>query len=271
MTTVGDLTPYVVGVLVTGGVAVGLSRRREFIRRWCAWAVAVPVVLLALHLGPPGTAALVAAVGLVCAAEYGRLANLPLIDRCTLSTVIVALALVAWLAPAQLPRLLAVSLLIVGVVPVLAGDAEHGLHRLTYGVLGLAWLAPLLLVVVVVQIGPVALAVFVAVSVADIGAYFGGRLLKGPRLSPLSPAKRWSGVLVGAAVGLAALGLLGALGPATAAAVVLGAPLGDLVESMIKRGSGVKDTGAWIPGSGGLLDRLDSLLVALAVLAVLPS
>ncbi|WP_234352047.1 MULTISPECIES: aminotransferase class I/II-fold pyridoxal phosphate-dependent enzyme [unclassified Streptomyces] len=117
--------------------------------------------------------------------------------------------------------------------------------------------------------GALGLVLFVAVSVADIVAYAAGRRLGGPRLFPLSPAKRWSGTLAGAAAGLLTLAALSCLTWQTAVPVALGGPLGDLLESMVKRGARTKDTGRWLPGSGGLLDRIDSLLVALAVLLVL--
>ncbi|HLL66026.1 MAG TPA: phosphatidate cytidylyltransferase [Micromonosporaceae bacterium] len=264
--SIGELVPYIAGALIVGGIAVGLSRRRELILRWCARAVAVPVVVGALYLGPPGAAVLVAAVGVVCAGEYARLARLPTTDRVAISAAVVGLAAAAWQAPAHLPRALGMGLLAVALVPLLAGDTSGGFRRLAFGVLGLVWLAPL---VVVVNLGATALALFAAVSVADIGAYFGGRLLRGPHLSPLSPAKRWSGVLVGAVAGLATLPALGALHVPSAVAVAVGAPVGDLIESMVKRGAGVKDAAGWLAGSGGLLDRLDSLLLALAVVALL--
>ena len=119
-------------------------------------------------------------------------------------------------------------------------------------------------------------AVFFAVLVvwaSDIGAYAAGRLIGGPKLAPsLSPAKTWSG---------AAGGLLAAMlvGEAVAGHVAFGTALfagllaivcqaGDLLESAIKRHVGVKDSGRLIPGHGGLLDRLDGLLAAAPVAAL---
>ena len=78
-----------------------------------------------------------------------------------------------------------------------------------------------------------------------------------------------SGLLGGAAAGVAILVLLHAAAPALVIAVAAAAPLGDLAESMIKREAGVKDAGTWLPGFGGMLDRVDSLLFALAIALVL--
>ncbi|MGR6974826.1 phosphatidate cytidylyltransferase [Streptomyces cynarae] len=79
----------------------------------------------------------------------------------------------------------------------------------------------------------------------------------------------WSGTLTGSAAGLGVLAVLSALSRPMAVAVTVGGPVRDLLESMIKRGAHAKDAGRWLPGSGGLLDRIDSLLIALAVLLVL--
>lgn len=117
----------------------------------------------------------------------------------------------------------------------------------------------------------------VLVWAVDIAAYAVGHAIGGAKLAPvISPNKTWAGFaggLAGAAlVGWAAAALIGDPSPVlTLASLVLGlaAQLGDLAESAAKRHFRVKDTGALIPGHGGLLDRLDSLLAASLALAVL--
>ena len=105
-----------------------------------------------------------------------------------------------------------------------------------------------------------------------------GRFFGGPKLAPaVSPNKTWSGAIGGLAaamlVGLATAMLLapGGASRAVAVAAMLGvmAQAGDLVESWIKRRFDVKDTSALIPGHGGLLDRLDGVIAAAPVAALL--
>jgi phosphatidate cytidylyltransferase len=198
--------------------------------------------------------------------EFGGLMQLGWPDRVVLAAAVAGVVLAAWLAPGQELRAVAIGALAIAAVPLLSGDADRGLHRLCAGLLGLAWLSVLS---ALVPLGASALALFVAVSIADITAYFAGQRLGGPRLSLLSPAKRWSGTLAGVVAGVGVLAVLSALTWPMAVAVAVGGPAGDLLESMIKRGAQAKDAGRWLPGSGGLLDRIDSLLIALAVLLVL--
>ncbi|MEV4001701.1 phosphatidate cytidylyltransferase [Actinomadura sp. NPDC049753] len=260
MTGIADPLPYLAGALLVGGIAVVMSKRREYMLRWCAWAVGVPVVVVALDVGPGGAAVLAAAAGVACALEYGGLTDLPRPDRAVLAVAVPVAPVTAWAAPAHLPQVLVLTLAAVALVPVLAGDAAGGLSRLCFGVLGVIWFAPL---AGVVLLGPEVLALFAAVSIADITASFAGRSMGGPPLSRLSPSKHWSGLLAGTAAGLGTLAALGAFTPAWAVAVAVGAPLGDLLESMVKRGVEAKDSASWLAGAGGLLDRLDSLLLAL--------
>ncbi|MEV3925963.1 phosphatidate cytidylyltransferase [Actinomadura coerulea] len=262
MSGVADPLPYLAGALLVGGIAVVLSGRREYMLRWCAWAVGVPVVVVALSMGPGGAAVLAASAGVACALEYGGLTGLPRMDRAVLALAVPVAPLTAWAAPAQLPQVLALTLASVVLVPVLAGDVGGGLSRLCFGVLGVIWFAPL---AGVVLLGRESLALFAAVSIADITASLAGRSLGGPLLSPLSPSKHWSGLLAGTVTGLVTLAALGAFTPAWAVAVALGAPLGDLLESMVKRGVEAKDSASWLAGAGGLLDRLDSLLLVLVL------
>lgn len=104
----------------------------------------------------------------------------------------------------------------------------------------------------------------------DIGAYFVGSSIGGPKLAPaISPHKTWSGfvggIIVGMAAGWAAVGYTDVSLPLslweTLLILTVAAQGGDLIESGVKRYFGVKDSGTILPGHGGLLDRLDSLLL----------
>lgn len=114
------------------------------------------------------------------------------------------------------------------------------------------------------------------VVATDVGAYFAGRTIGGPKLAPkISPNKTWAGLIGGmAAAGL--VGMLvagqGALTPSFAyagAGLAVLAQAGDLFESWMKRMGGVKDSGRVIPGHGGVWDRLDGLVPVSWVVAAL--
>ena len=117
------------------------------------------------------------------------------------------------------------------------------------------------------------------VYAADTGAYVVGRLIGRHPMAPgISPGKSWEGAAGGMAGAVIAAVVLGALLPIrlqiwqlAGIGVILGivAPLGDLLESKIKRWAGVKDSGRLLPGHGGMLDRLDSLLPSLIVVYLL--
>jgi len=123
------------------------------------------------------------------------------------------------------------------------------------------------------------LAVVLLVALADIGGYFVGRAIGRTKLAPrVSPGKTWEGLLGGqlaiAIVVVASgwfldfeasrIGLWLCLAMVTGLASVLG----DLLESMVKRHRGVKDSGTILPGHGGVLDRIDGLTAALPVFSL---
>jgi phosphatidate cytidylyltransferase len=111
---------------------------------------------------------------------------------------------------------------------------------------------------------------FAVVWATDSMAFVGGRLLGGPKLWPrVSPSKTWSGFVVGIVSGaLAGLAVMPQAPAGPAFVVCLGlaaaaiAQAGDLAESAIKRQFGVKDSSQFIPGHGGVMDRLDGFLAA---------
>jgi phosphatidate cytidylyltransferase len=164
----------------------------------------------------------------------------------------------------------------------LRGGAAGYLRDVTAGVFALGYL-PLMACFVGFMLaapdGPRRTLVFLILAVcSDVGGYFAGILLGHHPMAPvISPKKTWEGFggsaftcLLGGAITVPTL-LGGAVwqGILTGLAVLAAATLGDLTESMMKRDLEIKDMGSILPGHGGVLDRLDSLLVSAPVVWLL--
>jgi phosphatidate cytidylyltransferase len=115
-------------------------------------------------------------------------------------------------------------------------------------------------------------AVLLGTFIGDTGAYLGGRLLGTRKLAPrISPNKTWEGLVVGIVIatfvvwwyGLSSDWMGGVKGAVLGFAVALAAPVGDLLESAVKRDAGTKDAGTLFGAHGGALDRLDAAFFTL--------
>jgi len=127
------------------------------------------------------------------------------------------------------------------------------------------------------------LVVMAMVIATDVGAYFAGRTIGGPKIAPsISPSKTWAGLIGGmlASGGILTLasylvsageasGVILLAYAAGGAVIAIIAQAGDFFESWMKRRAGVKDSGKLIPGHGGLFDRVDGLLAVAFVIGVL--
>jgi len=190
---------------------------------------------------------------------------------------IIATAVASVIAAAVGVAAMGIAIALIGAAVVWRLAIATGVREPLWAALGTLWIALPGVALIWVDAAPqgreAVLWLFAVVWASDIGAYAAGRALGGPRLAPaLSPNKTWAGAVGGLVVaGLAGYGAArlvhGAAAPIVAAslALSLAAELGDLAESFAKRKFGVKDSGGIIPGHGGLLDRLDSLLTAAVV------
>lgn len=155
-------------------------------------------------------------------------------------------------------------------------------ERRSWTATGFVYAAAALIASVAVRLDPVwgftaLMFVLLIVWVTDIGGYFAGRGIGGPKLWPrVSPKKTWAGAIGGfvaslvVAAGFVAFDL-GKAAPLLllAAGLSIASQLGDLFESAVKRRFGVKDSSQIIPGHGGLLDRLDGFVAAVVLAAIL--
>lgn len=248
--------------------------------RIIAALLGIPPVLAAVFLAGPGLfGAIVLALALLALHEYLRLCAVePLIAAAVLiSAVPVLIAVPAGgAAGVGAAALLTLALLSLWRVE----DPVRRFRGLAEGVLGLCYIGYAMgcLWLLRVETAHGAAWLFLVLGATwagDSAAYFVGSRFGRRRFSPdLSPNKTWAGAVGGlagsVAGGLLSLPLFAGAVPvvfvaATSLAVGLAGQLGDLFESLWKRAKGVKDSGNLIPGHGGILDRIDSLLVGIPV------
>ncbi|MCV6625859.1 MAG: phosphatidate cytidylyltransferase [Cellvibrionaceae bacterium] len=160
------------------------------------------------------------------------------------------------------------------------GSAAHWGSRWFKVLMGVAVLVPTWLAFSFLRGQPsgawLILIVVLIVACADIGAYFSGKALGKRKLAPaVSPGKSWEGFWGGVASCVALALVVAYLADVSVWATLLlivpaglASVLGDLLESMVKRQRGIKDSSALLPGHGGVLDRVDSLTAAAPVFAL---
>lgn len=250
-------------------------------RRWhdLGTRVASGLVLVAIALGTARVGgALFVVVWLLAALavawEWQRLIGAPAFA----SRVAVAAATLLFVAVRAQSDPIEAFLVILGAAGILALLAGEG-HRI-WGAGGMLYAGLLLLTTIALRFsfpfGMLSIVwLFATVWSTDTFAYFGGRLIGGPKLSPrISPSKTWAGTLVGLAAG-SLIGTATAVSLLPAPSSILPISLvtlaasfssqaGDAFESAVKRHFGAKDSSRLIPGHGGVMDRLDGFIAAAA-------
>lgn len=286
--------------LVLGIVSLILrARKPELVReiwlRYVSWGALAAVMLVALVLGREWWIATVAILALVCLHEYARAVGLWL-DKWFLvviyTFVILMHVMVWWPWPDDYPEpgwygMFAImpvySTLALFAIPILRGEYKHMLQRLALGMLGIGYIGWFLAhFAYMVNLRPaglpngIGMIVFLLFVTAlnDVGAYVSGKLFGRHKMRPtLSPGKTWEGWLGSLVFVLVTAYLLRWLVPYYSTPLLLGMAVllnlastaGDLALSVIKRDLGIKDWAQTLPGHGGFLDRLNSLIFATPV------
>ena len=252
--------------------------RRELFKGLFTWICIAPVYSLAILSGRIPVLLLTCLMIFQGLREYARLVDLPPIYRRVLLAMGVLAPLAALHSPLAFYVLPALLLVIATLQPLLFRDSKGGVRHLAFAVFGwcyVAWfLGHIMLIYLYVSQGSgILLALGWSVALSDVAAFAIGKPFGRHKFVPrLSPKKTWEGVVgnfMGAYLGMGImyttlqLDIRGYLAWTFPAVIAAGALWGDLLESAIKREFEVKDAGQWLPGFGGLLDRIDSLLLVL--------
>jgi phosphatidate cytidylyltransferase len=257
---------------------------QNFLRRTASALVLAPLAILAAYLGGWIFAAVCAATATLVLWEWSALTRSD--DRLILAAGLPALLAAAISAEVGAPD---VAIAVTAAGAFIAAIVMTALPRRDRPTNAAGWAAAGILYAAIVAICPILLRqdpqmgfaallfLFATVWSTDVFAYLVGRKIGGPLLWPrLSPKKTWAGavgglaggVVAGSIVAYASAGTHLGIGGVLALILSIAAQAGDLLESAVKRRFGVKDASALIPGHGGVMDRVDGLLVA-ALVAVL--
>ena len=252
--------------------------------------VIIPLVVLAIWKLPPLAFAIVMAVVVALAAwEWSRLIGFSdlLMRLAYVGFILLGIIGAVWFAeiPLLIVGCLALLWCTVAVITYQITGNACGLQKPFYRTaLGFFILVPcwtgLLALQFSHQLGPIwVLYTLVIISFADTGAYFVGKACgKHKLIAKVSPNKTWEGLAGGLLIAMLAAALLSFLLPIDtqqrvylfllAIVTLLFSVLGDLAMSLLKRLSGVKDSGKILPGHGGILDRVDSVMAGIIVFAL---
>jgi phosphatidate cytidylyltransferase len=286
----GYYVALVVGVAIASWVSIFLLQRfagrdvthaRQSFR---AWLIMAPTALLVIFLGRVMAIVFIFGLAIFGFREYARATGLAR-DRLMLAVAIACIAVLAadailaerlapfveWYSAFLAWPSLAIPLILC--VPIVRNRTSGELRQIALAVFGfvyVGWMFGHLAILANAQNAyGYLMYLFFAVELNDIAAYGAGRLIgRRPLRSNISPKKTWEGSLGALAVSLALPWLLWFSFPhfgwpellLTGLIVGIGGQLGDLVMSLIKREAGIKDMGAVLPGHGGILDRIDSLI-----------
>lgn len=278
-------------VLVTALIAVAgaiLAILRFLLHKnvrsaWLAytgWLVMIPIIALAIVLG---RFAVIAGLSLLSAwgfREFGRATGLNR-DRVATGAVYLLVLLtgaIAWSNRFDWFRAMpVVALSVLMIIPIVRNRFEGQLRAISLSIFGFVYLCWMFLHVAFLANGPnpygYLIFLLVATELNDVSAFTLGHLLgRRPLRDRISPRKTWGGAIGALVISLALPWPLRFLLPAfhpgqlviAGLLIGIGGQLGDLAISVIKRDLGVKDLGSGIPGHGGVLDRIDSLIFVAA-------